>query len=158
MALVHGTLRNDRERGIPLTPDVIAGLQFVKNHRFWNATSDPWRFLPLSARHGAGSVGLLIGNGSAREGITVAGDASSQKGTLWLVEGAASVSRASIYFDHTLVTATDSRFFMKLHLLFDPRPRASSVPTTRNSSRSRAGPIKGGRALRGHPSRSCCRP
>ena len=27
MALVHGTLRNDRERGIPLTPDVIAGLQ-----------------------------------------------------------------------------------------------------------------------------------
>jgi hypothetical protein len=40
------------------------------------------------------TVGLLIGDGSAREGTAVDGDASSQKGTLWPVESAASVSCA----------------------------------------------------------------
>ena len=33
-----------------------------------------------------------------------------------------------------------------------PAPRASSVPTTENRSRSRAGAVKAGSAARGHPS------
>ena len=77
---------------IPSTP-VIADLKFVEIHRSGIVHRSPgdtslerptWRRI----------VGPLIGDGSARKGITVDGDASSQKGTLWLVESAASASLA----------------------------------------------------------------
>jgi hypothetical protein len=41
---------------------------------------------------------------------------------------------------------------MKLTSFVRPALRASSAPTTKNRSRSRAGPLKAGRVLRGHPS------
>ena len=43
-------------------------------------------------------------------------------------------------------------FCMKLTSFVRPALRASSAPTTKNRSRSRAGPLKAGRVLRGHPS------
>ena len=45
-----------------------------------------------------------------------------------------------------------SCFFLKPQSFVRPAPRASSVPTTENRSRSRAGAVKAGRAARGHPS------
>jgi hypothetical protein len=43
-------------------------------------------------------------------------------------------------------------FCMKLTSFVRPALRASSAPTTKNRSRSRAGPLKAGHVLRGHPS------
>jgi hypothetical protein len=77
-----------------MSPHVIADLKFVKNHRSGIRHGSPGRYVPLSAPTWRRTVGLLIDDGSAREGTAVDGDASSQKGTLWPVESAASVSRA----------------------------------------------------------------